>query len=92
MIEEKTTGCHSTSVVFGFARMPRSAINFGSRSLPIGVEIFGIGRHFYRQNLSASCSAAEVSLGSNPTLPIFGFSPPPDISTTVIVLGHQQLK
>jgi hypothetical protein len=32
-----------------------------------------------------------VSLDRNQTLAIFGFSPPPDISTTVIVLGHQQL-
>jgi hypothetical protein len=31
-------------------------IHVGSRSLAIGVESVGIGRHFYRQYLSAPCS------------------------------------
>jgi hypothetical protein len=35
--------------------------SFWFQSLPIGVESFGIGCHFYRQNLSAACSADDVA-------------------------------
>jgi hypothetical protein len=52
--------------------------------------------HFAKLMMSSSIAISaesfEVSLGSYTTLAKFGFSPSPDILTTVIVLGHQQLK
>jgi hypothetical protein len=49
------------------------------------------GTHPYMYEGLMASDDIKVSLGSYTTLANIGFSPSPDILTTVIVLGHQQL-